>query len=214
MPDIRKTLSDPKPLYFVAGAGDAAVERLRDAPSKLAEAQERIASDAPSWFSEAQHRLVEAQGKVRSDLDSFRESISGTDLRGLRERAQVMALSQVGRALEVAGKAVEAYDELAERGKSVVERLLGESAPVEENPATVIRVEQVSVEDEPKTASEPKAEEKPAAEAPSNSTGAKPRAKKTAPSKTTAPKVSATGSTAAKKTTAPRRGAPKKETEA
>jgi hypothetical protein len=197
MPDIRKTLGDPKPLYFVAGAGDAAVEKLRDAPAKLAGAQERIASDAPSWISDAQHRLIEAQSKVRTDLDSFRESLSGADLRGLRERAQVIALSQVGRALEVAGKAVETYDELAERGKTVVERLLGDSTPTEEAPTTVIRVEQVTEDEAPAkdAATEPPTAETPAAETPTDGATARPRAKKTT----------------AKKTTTPRRTPPKKD---
>jgi len=198
MPDIRKTLlSDPKPLYFVAGAGEAAVEKLRDAPAKLAEAQERLANDGPGWISEAQQRIVGAQSKVRLDLASFRGSLSGTDLRGLRERAQVIALSQVGRALEAAGKAVETYDDLAERGKSVVGRLFGEQESAEEEPKTVIRVEQVAVdEDAPADA---KADAKPAGKADSGA-DEKPAAKKTAAKKT-----------AAKKTTAPRRTPPKKD---
>jgi hypothetical protein len=201
MPDIRKTLGDPKPFYFVAGAGEVAVEKLRDAPAKLAEAQERLATDAPSWISEAQQRLVDAQSKVRLDLTSLRGSISGTDLRGLRERAQVIALSQVGRALEAAGKAVEAYDELAERGKTVVGRLLGEQqSEPDAEPKTVIRVEQVSVDDEAQ-ADEAQADEEPAAETPAKETPAGGAAKKTTAKKTTA-----------KKTTAPRRTPPKKDT--
>lgn len=34
--EIRKTVSDPTPLYVVAGAGDLLVERLRTVPARLA----------------------------------------------------------------------------------------------------------------------------------------------------------------------------------
>jgi heparin binding hemagglutinin HbhA len=34
--DIKKTLTDPKPLYAVAGVGDLAVEKLREVPGRVA----------------------------------------------------------------------------------------------------------------------------------------------------------------------------------
>ncbi|MGV9268926.1 hypothetical protein ACWDRR_30155 [Kitasatospora sp. NPDC003701] len=118
--EIKKTLSDPTPLYALAGAGDLAYEKLREVPGKV----EALAADrkgaqdkASAKLQEAQARLVEAQAKVAGTVTTL-----PTDLKVLQERAQSFALQQVGRAVELAVKAKEAYDELAERGKGVVER--------------------------------------------------------------------------------------------
>lgn len=45
-----------------------------------------------------------------------------TDFRALQDRAQTFAFQQVGRAAGFVVKAKEVYDELAERGKEVVEK--------------------------------------------------------------------------------------------
>jgi hypothetical protein len=154
--DLRRVLSNPKPLYFVAGAGDAAVERLREAPTLLAEAGAKLnaaAADMPNRLAGARERLSGIELDInlpKLDPKSLRDSIANPDLRGLRERAQTVALTQFGKALEAAGRAVEAYDELAERGKGVAERLgvadalRGASRFTEQ--VTVVRVEQVTDE--------------------------------------------------------------------
>jgi hypothetical protein len=154
--ELRKALSDPKPLYFVAGAGDAAVSRLREAPIKLAGASDqlnRINDAAAQLMARAPERIAEIQARL--DPKAVREAISETDLSGLRERAQTVALGRIGRVLEVAGHAVETYEELAERGKVVVERFRGgvsEDEASSERPfaehVTVVRVEQVTDDEE------------------------------------------------------------------
>lgn len=148
--ELRKALSDPKPLYFVAGAGEAAVARLREAPVKLADAPDRINGVAAQFAASAPARLAGMQARL--DPRAVRETISGADLGGLRERAQTVALGQIGRVLEAAGKAVETYEELAERGKVVVERFRGPADDTDERPAaervTVVRVEQVTDDDD------------------------------------------------------------------
>ncbi|GAA2232003.1 hypothetical protein GCM10010430_10510 [Kitasatospora cystarginea] len=118
--EIKKTLSDPTPLYALAGAGDLAYEKLREVPGKV----EALAADrkgtqekAVVRLQEAQTRLVEAQAKVTETVTTL-----PTDLKALQEKAQVFALQQVGRAAELAVRAKEVYDELAVRGKAVVER--------------------------------------------------------------------------------------------
>lgn len=149
--EIKKTLSDPTPLYAIAGAGDLAYEKLREVPGKV----EALAADrkgaqekAAARLQEAQTRLVEAQAKVTETV----ATLPG-DLKGLQEKAQSFALQQVGLALELAVKAKEAYDELAVRGKAVVEK--GQPAPqAEPEPvaeAEVVEVEVVVVELEPET---------------------------------------------------------------
>ena len=152
--EIRKTLSDPKPLYALAGAGDLAAEKLKDAPERLrdtptllAEASatlttlaNKIAAEAPERLAKVTSGVQDAAGKGRPDAQA---------LRGL---AQTVAIQQVGRLLEAAGKAVETYDELAERGRVVISRYTGvggEGADGQGSaagPVTVL-VEQVTDED-------------------------------------------------------------------
>ena len=151
--DIRKTLSDPKPLYALAGAGDLAAEKLKDAPERLRDAPtllaeagatlttlaNRIAAEAPERLAKVTSSVQDAAGKGRPDAQA------------LRDKAQTAAIQQVGRLLEAAGKAVETYDELAERGRVVVGRYTGgetvDGERADEGPVTVL-VEQVTDEDE------------------------------------------------------------------
>ncbi|MFD7595997.1 hypothetical protein ACFV6D_23520 [Kitasatospora sp. NPDC059812] len=134
--EIKKTLSDPTPLYAIAGAGDLAYEKLREVPGRV----EALTADrkgaqekATARFQEAQTKLAEAQAKVTETVTTL-----PVDLRTLQERAQGFALQQVGRAVELAVKAKETYDELAERGKVVVDRArpgapAGPGQPAEES---------------------------------------------------------------------------------
>lgn len=151
--EIRKTLTDPKPLYALAGAGDLAAEKLKDAPERfkdapirLAEAgaalgsfATRVAADAPEQFAKVSATVQETVGRA-----------GRPDTAALRDRAQTVALQQVGRLLEAAGRAVETYDELAERGRIVVERYTGtaETVPGDVEPAVTVVVEQLSDEEE------------------------------------------------------------------
>ena len=160
--EIRKTLSDPKPLYALAGAGDLAAEKLKDAPERLKDAPALIAeagatlttiankiAAAPQWRERVEERFAKASATVQ---DVATKGLR-PDTQALRGAAQTVALQQVGRLLEAAGKAVETYDELAERGKVVVGRYTGtaESVPGEtvedEGPVKVV-VEQVIEDDE------------------------------------------------------------------
>ncbi|MEV7782277.1 hypothetical protein [Kitasatospora sp. NPDC088351] len=145
--EIKKTLSDPTPLYALAGAGDLAYEKLREVPGKV----EAIAADrrgtqekATVKLQEAQARLVEAQAKVAGTVTTL-----PTDLKVLQEKAQTFALQQVGRAVELAVKAKETYDELAERGKGVVDRGRPGGADALTEPARDQQPERAETEQEP-----------------------------------------------------------------
>ncbi|MFF7990295.1 hypothetical protein ACFZDG_10955 [Kitasatospora xanthocidica] len=118
--EIKKTLSDPTPLYALAGAGDLAYEKLREVPGKV----EALAADRKGAQEKATARLQEAQSLLVAAPAKVGEAVTAlpTDLKSLQERAQGFALQQVGRAVELAVKAKETYDELAERGKVVVEK--------------------------------------------------------------------------------------------
>jgi len=152
--DIRKTLTDPKPLYALAGAGDLAAEKLKDAPDRL--------KDAPAMLAEAGAALSGFANRIAADAPEHLAKVSSTvqdtvgkaarpDAAALRDRAQTVALQQVGRLLEAAGRAVETYDELAERGRIVVGRYTGTAETVPGDavePAVTVVVEQLSDEEE------------------------------------------------------------------
>jgi heparin binding hemagglutinin HbhA len=159
--ELVKALADPKPLYALAGAGDLAAEKVKSASAKgpqalLADLSEqvtalatRVAAEAPDRFAKVTARLgdVPAGFDPKAAGDSLREAVGRPDVQALRDKAQTLALVQVGRVLEAAGKAVDTYDGLAERGRTVVDRYRGgDAGPVEES-VTVI-VEQVVPESE------------------------------------------------------------------
>ncbi|MCX4748222.1 hypothetical protein OG455_22355 [Kitasatospora sp. NBC_01287] len=166
--EIKKTLSDPTPLYALAGAGELAYAKLREVPGQLeALAGDRRAAQetAAARLQEAQARLAEAQAKVVGTVTTL-----PTDLKSLQDRAQTFAFQQVGRAAGFAVKAKEVYDELAERGKGVVEKGFTDrpEAPV----VTVERAESVPVDLE--AVEEAEAEVEPVAE---SAAGPKPAKK-------------------------------------
>jgi len=152
--DIRKTLTDPKPLYALAGAGDLAAEKLKDAPDRLKDAPARLAEAGAALSSLANRIAADAPehlAKVGSTVQDTVGKAARPDAAALRDKAQTVALQQVGRLLEAAGRAVETYDELAERGRIVVGRYTGaaETVPGEPvDPAVTVVVEQLSDEEE------------------------------------------------------------------
>ncbi|MEU8828655.1 hypothetical protein [Streptomyces sp. NPDC048636] len=129
--DVRKTLTDPTPLYFVAGTADLAAQKLKEVPSLV----EKIVAEAPERFNAVRNtdpktvqdrvsqQAKEAQDKLTEVLGTL-----DTDLKRLRDTAQDLALQGVGRAAEFAVKARERYDEVAEHGQEVVKTWRGEAA--------------------------------------------------------------------------------------
>jgi hypothetical protein len=200
---VTTTVSNPKPLYFAAGVGDAAVAALKDAPARLTEAGSKagevattVAGKVAGVAETVQAKI--ALGQLQNDAKALRDRIAEPDLRAAREKAQTLLLMQVGRALEAAGKAVETYDGYSERGKAVVERVLAgrvtevEVVAVQETGgAEPVRVESVVIEaDAPQADTAAEAAAEPAADQSKAKTAA--TAKKAAPRR-------ANGSTAAKK---------------
>ncbi|MFK0151122.1 hypothetical protein ACIQVL_25755 [Streptomyces sp. NPDC090499] len=196
--DLRKTLSDPTPLYFAAGTADLALQQAKKVPALVeqlrAEAPARIEAvrkadpkavqeKAAARAKEAGVKAKEAQASLQTKVNDFIVSLDG-DLKKLGESAQDFALRQVGVAAEYAVKARETYEKVAEHGEQAVKTWRGEAADEIEDLA-------IAVEGKPETGtvkeSEKKADEPKAAEA-------KPAAAKKAP--------------AAKKTPAPRKATP------
>jgi hypothetical protein len=186
--DLRKTFSDPTPLYFAAGTADLAVQQAKKVPALL----EQLAAEAPSRFEAVRNtdpkavqekvtaQAKEAQATVQAKVTEVFGNID-TDLKKLGESAQDFALRGVGVAAEYAVKAREAYEKVAEHGEQTVRAWRGEAA----EELTEIAV---AVEPEPAKPAEPAQDAKPAeakAETTKPAPARKPAARKTAAKKAT-----------------------------
>ncbi|MFV0135114.1 hypothetical protein ACLGIH_18155 [Streptomyces sp. HMX87] len=198
--DLRKTLTDPTPLYFAAGTADLAWEQAKKVPVLVeqlrAEAPARIEAvrntDPKAVQEKATARVKETQGTLQTKVNEFIGSLD-TDLKKLGETAQDFALRGVGVAAEYAVRAKETYEKVAERGEHTVRTWRGQAAEGIEDIAE--EVEELAVAVEPKAEPVQVTEDKPA-EAKSASAAKKAPARKAPAKKTT------TASTA-KKTTPP-----------
>ncbi|RAJ42375.1 hypothetical protein K353_02728 [Kitasatospora sp. SolWspMP-SS2h] len=156
--EFKKTLTDPTPLYALAGAGDLAYEKLREVPAQL----EALAADRKGTQERAAAALQDAGAALAGAQAKVTEAVNAlpTDVKELQAKAQEFAMQQVGRALEFAVKAKEVYDELAVRGRTVVDTANapkdGEpqasaeaDAPVEEVVVEEVVIAEVVVDEEP-----------------------------------------------------------------
>ncbi|MFF0017732.1 hypothetical protein [Streptomyces sp. NPDC005374] len=213
--DIRKAVTDPTPLYFLAGAGDLAFQEAKKVPGLVeqlrAEAPARIEAvrgtdpkavqeKAQARAKEAGARVKETQETLQTKVGEFISSLDGdikklgttldADLKKLGESAQDLALRSVGVAAEYAVKARETYEKVAERGEQTVKTWRGEAA--EEIEELAIAVEPKAEPGEIKVATPPPTPTSVAqpTEAAAPAAVKKPAtAKKATPRKTTAKKA-------------------------
>ncbi|OLO32513.1 hypothetical protein PZ61_0219705 [Streptomyces sp. MNU77] len=205
--DLRKTLTDPTPLYFAAGTADLAVQQARKVPALIeqlrAEAPERIDAvrntDPKAVQEKVTTQAKEAQATVQAKVTEVFGSFDAADLKKLGESAQDLALRSVGVAAEYAIKARETYEKVAEHGEQTVRTWRGETAEEIIEIATV-----VEADPEPKPKAAPAAA-KPAAAKPAATKAAPAEAKPAAPVKPAEAKAAP-----AKKTPAPRKPAARK----
>ncbi|OCC11436.1 hypothetical protein [Streptomyces sp. PTY087I2] len=212
--DLRKTLTDPTPLYFAAGTADLAVQQARKVPALIeqlrAEAPERIDAvrntDPKAVQEKVTTQAKEAQATVQAKVTEVFGSFDAADLKKLGESAQDLALRSVGVAAEYAIKARETYERVAEHGEQTVRTWRGETAEEIVEIAAVVEAEPkaTTVKTAPKaTKVAPKGEAKSAPAAGGSV--------KAAPAKPAAPVKSAEAKAApAKKTPAPRKPAARK----
>ncbi|QXE36148.1 hypothetical protein KQY30_19790 [Streptomyces sp. GMY02] len=223
--DLRKTLTDPTPLYFAAGTADIAVEKARKVPGLIeqlrAEAPERLEAVRNSDPKAVQEKVTiqakEAQATVQAKVSEVIGSLD-TDLKKLGESAQDLAMRSLGRAAEYAVRARETYEKVAERGEQTVRTWRGESAEQINEIAVAVEPEPATRKSEPKGESrtQPKTQPKstataakPAAAKPA--TAAKPAAAaKPAPKSEPKPTAKPAAATAKKTTTVPRKTTAKK----
>lgn len=200
--DLRKTFSDPTPLYFAAGTADLALQQAKKLPGLV----EQVRTEAPARIDavrntdpkavqeKASARAKEAQETLQTRVQEFITTLD-TDLKKIGESAQDLALRGVGVAAEYAVKARETYEKVAEHGEQAVKTWRGEAAD---------ELLEVAETIDPKPAQAPAPapvavkEEKPAAAKPAPAPAAK---KESAPAQ--AKKAPAPRKVTTKKTTPP-----------
>ncbi|MFD3549021.1 hypothetical protein ACFWUW_26020 [Streptomyces sp. NPDC058655] len=188
--DLKKTLTDPTPLYFAAGTADLAVQQAKKVPGLI----EQLRAEAPARIEAVRNTDPKAvQEKARGAAKEAQEAVSAKvaevlgaiDPKKFGETAQDLALRGVGVAAEYAVRAKETYDKVAEHGEQAVRTWRGDVS--DEIVEIAVAVEPAPAADaapEPAVVSEP-----PAAEAAED--GEKPAARKPAARKNTAKKVGA-----------------------
>ncbi|MEV0491871.1 hypothetical protein [Streptomyces atratus] len=165
--DLRKTLTDPTPLYFAAGTADLAVEQARKVPALIeqlrAEAPERFEavrnSDPKAVQEKVTTQAKEAQATVQAKVTEVLGSLD-TDLKKLGESAQDLAMRSLGVAAEYAVRARETYEKVAERGEQTVRTWRGETAEEIVEIAVVVEPRRESGP-KPKPKAEPAAKSEP-----------------------------------------------------
>ncbi|ROQ81695.1 hypothetical protein OG322_16300 [Streptomyces sp. NBC_01260] len=205
--DLRKTLTDPTPLYFAAGTADLAVQQARKVPALIeqlrAEAPERIEAVRNTDPKVVQEKVTGQAKEAQATFQAKVTEVIGafdTDLKKLGESAQDLALRGVGVAAEYAVRARETYEKVAERGEQTVRTWRGETAEEIVEIAVVVEPRKESKPDsKPVAKAEPKAAPKPAAKPAPAARNIKAEAK---PSPAPARKAPAR-KPAAKKTTPP-----------
>ncbi|MDX3535988.1 hypothetical protein PV721_16745 [Streptomyces sp. MB09-01] len=174
--DLKKTLTDPTPLYFAAGTADLAVQQAKKVPELI----EQLRAEAPARIEAVKNTDPKA---VQEALTAKVAEVFGAiDPKKLGETAQDLALRGVGVAAEYAVRAKETYDKVAEHGEQAVRTWRGEFSE------EIVDIA-VAVEPEPEPAAVPAAGSEPAAEAAGEE---KPAAKKSAARRTSAKKAAVT----------------------
>ncbi|MDT3397238.1 hypothetical protein RKE29_11375 [Streptomyces sp. B1866] len=198
--DVRKTLTDPTPLYFVAGTADLAAQKLKEVPALVekfvAEAPDRLSAVRKTDPKAVQDRVAQRAKDAQDKLGELFGALDN-DLATLREQVQEAALQGVGRAAELAVKARERYDEVAEHGQAVVRQWRGEAADEVVDVAVAIEPEGREAAAEPAGEGGAGAAGKAGAgksgrsgaAARKSASGARPAARKAAPRKTAARKT-------------------------
>ncbi|MEW1635042.1 hypothetical protein AB0469_13290 [Streptomyces sp. NPDC093801] len=145
--DLKKTLTDPTPLYFAAGTADLALQQAKKVPGLL----EQLRAEAPARIEavlDTDPKVVQDKAKVAQDAVTAKvvEVFGAIDPKKLGETAQDLALRGVGVAAEYAVRAKETYDRVAEHGEQAVRSWRGEVADEIVDIAEVVEPEPVQAE--------------------------------------------------------------------
>lgn len=113
---LANNFRENKAVYTVAGAGDFAVEKIREVPEQVTRYQGR----ARETVGKYQGGVRETVDRYRGEVSRYQERVDARDLPG----------AAVAYATHFGTRAVEFIDELAERGKKVVHREATEVAEI------------------------------------------------------------------------------------
>ncbi|MDX2395293.1 MULTISPECIES: hypothetical protein [unclassified Streptomyces] len=182
--DLKKTLTDPTPLYFAAGTADLAVQQAKKVPGLI----EQLRAEAPARFDAVVNtdpKVVQGKAKEAQEAVTAKvaEVFGAIDPKKLGETAQDLALRGVGVAAEYAVRAKETYDKVAEHGEQAVRAWRGEISDDIVDLADVV---------EPDPKPEPAQESPTEGEVKASDAEEKPAARKTTARKSTAKKAAAT----------------------
>ncbi|MGW7313569.1 hypothetical protein [Streptomyces sp. NPDC054854] len=187
--DLKKTLTDPTPLYFAAGTADLAVQQAKKVPGLI----EQLRAEAPARFDAVVNtdpKVVQGKAKEAQEAVTAKvaEVFGAIDPKKLGETAQDLALRGVGVAAEYAVRAKETYDKVAEHGEQAVRAWRGE---ISDDIVDLADVVEPDPKPEPAQESPTEGEAK-ASSAEDASAEEKPAARKTTARKSTAKKAAAT----------------------
>ncbi|MFG2342063.1 hypothetical protein [Streptomyces yangpuensis] len=152
--DLKKTLTDPTPLYFAAGTADLAVQQAKKVPELI----EQLRAEAPARIEAVKN--TDPKAVQEAVTAKVAEVIGAIDPKKIGETAQDLALRGVGVAAEYAVRAKETYDKVAEHGEQAVRAWRGE---VSEEIVDIAVVVEPRPEPTPEAAAE---EQQPAAKKP------------------------------------------------
>ncbi|WP_433476679.1 hypothetical protein ACQPZP_06260 [Spirillospora sp. CA-142024] len=126
---LASNLRENKAVYAVAGAGDFAVEKIREVPEQVTKYQYRARETATKYQGEVLETAAKYREQVRETVDRYRGEVSR-----YQERVDAKDLpgAAVAYATHFGTRAFEFLDELAERGKKVVHREAAEVAEITE----------------------------------------------------------------------------------
>jgi hypothetical protein len=113
---LASNLRENKAVYTVAGAGDFAVEKIREVPEQVTKYQGEVRETVDRY----RVQVRETVDRYRGEVSKYQERVDAKDLPG----------AAVAYATHFGTRAVEFIDELTERGKKVVHREAVEVAEI------------------------------------------------------------------------------------
>lgn len=137
--EFTKTLTDATPFYAFVGAGDLAVEKIRAVPDRLSgmkidmpkiELPRLEAIDIPTDPKVIRTRVSSTAADVQERVTATFSTLTAAG-KEAPAKAQDFARVQYGKAGDYATQLKEIYEDLAERGHKVVDRMAKKEAGAE-----------------------------------------------------------------------------------
>jgi heparin binding hemagglutinin HbhA len=125
---LPKSVTESTPVLAAVGATDLAVERVRAAAARAQGVQSDLEARLAKAQADAEARFTEVQIRVETRVARVRGRVDALDAKTLTSQAQQAPALAVSQALELAGRVEKGYEDLAVRGKKLVDRLASQQA--------------------------------------------------------------------------------------